>query len=215
MRIPRWLALLLALAFAFLPNTAFAQTKEITHAEFWSAVTLAFATTRNVFPRREIETYEGFRGGRSFRRTKTTEYVASDTFRRVTETREGDVVSVAEMITIGKERYCRENSSEWRTSKCYENPPAALEDAIESSFRVEKKDKRVIYTRKSMFLQSEAGKAERTKFMSEDILVLNSDLTVRERTITKSALDTGTILSREILTREYGLKLNPIDAPIK
>lgn len=215
MRIPRWPALLLALAFALLPSTAFAQPKEITQAEFWSAVTSAFAATRSVFPRREIETYEGSRGGRSFRRTKTADYVTADTFRRVTESREGDVVSVAEMITIGKERYCRENSSEWRTSKCYENPPAALEDAIESSFRVETKDKQITYTRKSTFLQFEAGKAERTKFMSEDILVLNSDLTVRKRTITKSALDTGTILSRETLTREYGLKLSPIDAPIK
>ncbi len=210
-----WLVFLLILAFSLLPKDVSAQSKEITQADFWAAVRSAYTATRNVFPRRETETSEGSRAGRNYRRTKTSEYVAADRFKLSTETLEGESRSVKEMIRIVKEGFCRENSNEWRTTNCYENPPAALEDAIESSFRVEKTEKAVTYTRKSTFLYTMAGKTESTKFVSEDILVLNSDLTVRERTITKSAVERGAVLSRETQKFEYGLKLKPIEPPIR
>lgn len=216
MRFTLWLGIVLAFAFLLTPTAASAQSKEISEAEYWAAVSSAFAATRKAFPRRETETYEGSRAGKlSSQRTKTSEYAAADMFHTVKETLENGKRSVEEMIQIGAYRYCKDDSGEWTISGCYVNPPAALESALEAKFSINKSDKSITYTRTATFLLKEAGRTELTKFLTEDTLVLNSDLSVRERTISKSALETRAILSRETRKHEYGIELKPIEAPIK
>jgi hypothetical protein len=216
MRFGLWLGIVLAFALLWTPTAASGQSRDISEAEYWAAVYSAFGATRKAFPRQEIETYESSRSGKTgYQRTKTSEFVAADRFHTIKETLENGKRSVEEMIQIGTARYCKDDLGGWKTAGCYVNPPAPLESALESKFRIDKSEKSTTYTRTSTFLLTETGRSEPTKFLTEDILVLNSDLLVRERTITKSALETRAILTRETRKHEYGLEPKPIEAPIK
>lgn len=208
-------AFAVTLALSVLPALATAQANEISEADYWAAIRAAFNATSRVFPRKEIEIFEGSRAGRTYRRTKVSEYAAADKFHLTTERVEGDTATAEEMIQVGKERYCKKGLAEWSTANCYVNPPAALEDAIKSQFQVEKGEEGITYTRRSTFLLNQPGGSEPTEFLTEDVLELNSDLSIRKRTITKSAVGTRVVLSREMRKHEYALELKSIEAPIK
>lgn len=208
--------LFLIVALLAVPRSSVGQAAEITHSDFWAAVRTSSVATRASFPRREIEKFEGSRAGQlSFIRTKTTDFSAADRFHLITEIVDGDEKTIEEMITIGTVSYCKKKSAEWDTKNCYLNPPSALETAVEEQFRVEKTDEGSKYFRKTIYLFQEAGKTEKTRFQSEDILILNPDMTVRERTITNTSQETGAFQSRQTWKNEYGIKLKPIEVPIK
>ncbi len=210
-----WFAVVCAFISIFACASTFAQSTAISEKDYWEAVYSAFATTRKVFPRRETETYERMKSGQTtYKRITKSEYHAADKFHTIKEVTDNGMVSMDEMIQIGTGRYCKENSSDWKTSGCYVNPPAPLEKAVESQFSAEKDKDSMIYKRISVSLAVEAGKSEPTKFVTEDILVLNSDGSIRERTITRSILETHSVVSRETRKHEYDLHFKPINAPI-
>jgi hypothetical protein len=117
-----------------IPTAISAQKTEISEKDFGAAVYSAFATTRKAFPRLETETNEGsFRDGAStYLRSVRSEYIASDHFRSVKESTYNGKQTAEEMIVIGTSRYCRNDLAEWKTTGCYQNPPSALETAMES-----------------------------------------------------------------------------------
>lgn len=200
---------------AFAGNT-FAQSKNITEKEYWAGIYTGYTSAHKSFPRRETTTYERLTVGRvTYSRIEKSEYEAANKYHTVKETQNDGKTSKNEMIQIGTIRYCKENSGEWRISGCYNNPPAALEDAIETHFVLQTNKDKITYIRTASYLSKQPGKTEPTKFLTEDKLILNSDLTIRERTIVKSVQETKQIASRETEKFEYRMSLKPIEPPIK
>lgn len=192
------------------------QTTAITEKDYWADIVSGYAATRSSFPRRETKTYDGFSGGRmTYSRTEMSEFRSKDTYRTTkTVVRDGTTV-VTEAIQIGPVRYCRENTAEWKSSGCYENPPAPLGDAYETSYSLETTKDTRTYIRTAKSQKKESDKSEPTKFVTEDRFVLNSDGAVRERSIVKIVTETKSIFSRDTSKFEYGVTLKPIEAPIK
>lgn len=210
----------LPLLFSFLlvlvgiPANASAQSKEITEAEYWTGIRTGNAAARKVFPRRETATNEGFAGEKTtYLRNETHEYEAADKYYSIDETSRNGKVETEESTQIGALRYCRVNMAEWKTSGCYLNPPAPLGSATETRYSVEKTGDITKYLRVAISI--ETSNAEPIKFLTEDLFILNADQTVRERTIVKSNYDSKAVRFRTTQKYEYGIKLKPIEAPIK
>ncbi len=207
---------IIAFVFFAIPLNTSAQSKTITQAEYWSAVSSAYTSTHGKFPRREVEQYEAITDGKvSYLRIKTAEYRTATEFRIFTRIRKAGGDNFRELIQIGNARYCREDSSEWKTTGCYENPPAALEDAYESSFALQKSGDGITFKRTASYLGKENGKIGQSKFVTVDTLIVNLDSSIRDRTIVKSIFETKTIVSRVTEKYEYGMSLMPLEAPIK
>lgn len=119
------------------------------------------------------------------------------------------------MIQVRTLRYCKENEGVWTSSGCYVNPPAPLEDALESSFALQMTKDGVIFSRTSSYLSNESGKTEPVKFRTEDTTILYADLSVRYRSIVRSVYEINKIVIREMQKYEYGLNLKPIEVPIR
>ena len=199
-----------------IPAITFAQSKDIAAAEYWQVIYSQYTSSRKVFPRKERDIYERFTDSKiTYSRTKRFEYQSANTFRLVTETSTDGKISLTEMIQIGRVGYCKEDLGDWKTAGCYLNPPAALEDAVETRYFVQKNRDNTVYSRIATFLLKETGKPEQTKFLTVDTLTLNKDLSIRGRTIVKSFFETKNIASRETEQFKYSSTLKPIEAPIK
>lgn len=216
MRINSWTGIILTIAALCSSFVASAEGKDISEKEYWAAVYAAYSATLETFPRQETEVYEGYSAGElNYQRTKTFEYEAADKFHFIRETLENGKRGVEELFQIGTLRYCKIDSGDWKTSGCYLNPPAALEPAIESKFQVDKTEKEITYRRKSTFQLKEKGNSEPKIFLTEDTLVLNPDLSIRDRTIKKLGVETKALVSRVTQKNTYRKNVKPIEAPIK
>ncbi len=216
MKFRRPTIILIAIVILTASEISLAQTTAITEEGYWAGIRSGYAATRDLFPRRETKTFESLLGGTvNYSRTEISEFRSKDTYRTTkTVIRDGSTI-VTEAIQIGTVRYCRENTAAWKSSGCYQQPPPPLGDADETKYSVQvNKDSRT-YIRTATLLKKEADKAEPTKFLTEDRFVLNSDMSVRERSIVKTVNETKSIVSRETSTFEYGITLKPIEAPIK
>lgn len=216
MRFSLPLVVIIALVFLAVAGTTFAQSQNITESEYWAGIRTGYASARKSFPRRETEKYEGFTDGTlTLTRIKNSEYQAADKYHIVIETLRDGRITISEKIQIEALRYCKESPGEWKTSGCYDSPPPPLEDAKETSYVLQKIKNSTAYIRTASFSLKVSGQTEPTKFLTEDTLILNADLSVRERTIVKSIQATKKIASRESQKFEYGLNFKLIKAPIK
>ena len=198
-----------------IPSVATAQ-KNISESEYWKQVFDSYSLVRKTFPRQETAIYERFTDGKVvYSRTKKYQYEAADKFRLITETTDNGKMTTKEMIRMGRVGYCREGVGEWTTKNCYLNPPAPLEDAVESHFSTKKNKDATVYIRSAIFLSKEVGKTNPVKCLTEDRLTLNKDLLVRDRKIVKSYVDNKGIMTKETEQVEYNNALEPIEAPIK
>ncbi|MFN0138474.1 MAG: hypothetical protein ACKVQW_00110 [Pyrinomonadaceae bacterium] len=191
-----------------------AQATVITQQEYWAGIRSGYATTREMFPRRETQEYENLLHGKvSYSRTQVSEYRSKDTYRTIeTVVRDGKT-TVTELIQIGIARYCREDTSEWKS--CYEDPPPPLGEADETKYAVQVNQDSRTYIRTATLLRKEADRSEPTKFLTDDRLVLNMDMSVRERSIVKTVSETKSVVFRNTSKFEYNVALKPIEAPIK
>lgn len=208
------LRFLFLLAILISPVITSAQSKEITEAEYWVAVRSGNTAARKIFPRRETATYEGFAADKlTYSRKETFEYEAADRYHSIKETSSNGKVETSEVFQVGTARYCRVNMAEWKSSGCYLSPPPPLGDATETRYSVEETGDSTKYLRVAISI--ETTNTEPTKFLTKDLFVVNANQTVRERTIVKSTYDSKAIQSRSTQKYEYGIKSNPIVAPIK
>jgi hypothetical protein len=192
-----------------------AQTTTITEQDYWVGIRSGYTATEKIYPRRETKTYESLSDGKvTYSRTEVSEYQSKDVYHTTkTVVRDGSTI-VTEAIQIGTVRYCRENTGEWKSSGCYRQPPSPLDDADETSYSVQKNKDGRTYIRIATLLKKATDKAEAANFLTEDRFVLNSDTSVRERSIIKTVMETKSIVLREISKFEYGVTLK-IEAPIK
>jgi hypothetical protein len=191
-----------------------AQTTAITEQDYWAGIRSGFATTQQSFPRRETDTYESLSGGKvTYSRTEISEYRSKDTFRTTVKVVRDGKTFITETIHIGMNLYCRENTAEWEI--CYPQPPPALDKTDETKYFVQKNKDSITYIRTGTSLRNEANKAEPTKFLTEDRLMVSGDKSVRERSIIRTVIHTKSTVSRGISRFEYGVTLKPIEAPIK
>jgi hypothetical protein len=212
------LSIIFTIAVAILTTADYtsAQTMPITEQEYRAGIRSGYAATRKAYPRRETKIYEVISNGKvTYHRTEIFEYQTPDNYYTKEEIRQGDRTTSSEMIQIGIVRYCRENAAKWKSSGCYENPPAALGDAYETSYSLETTTGIRTYIRTAKSQQKESDKSEPTRFVTEDRFVLNSDGAVRERSIVKMLTATKSIVSRDTSKFEYGVILKPIEAPMK
>lgn len=216
MKICSTIIVLFAVVFLLAVEFSWAQTTAITEQDYWAGIRSGYATTRDKFPRRETTTYESLSGEKvTYSRTEISEYRSKDIFHIVkTVVRDGATV-ITEMIQIGSSRYCRDNGSEWKSSGCYFQPPAPLDKADETKYSVQtNKDGRILM-RNATFLEKEIKSNEPITYLTEDKVVLNYDMSVRERSIIKVVKETRNIASRATTLLEYGVDLKPIESPIK
>jgi len=204
---------LVAIAILVATKFSLAQTTVITEREYWDGVRFAYAATQKIHPRRKTETYERRADGKTtYSKKEITEYQAKDTYRSTgTVVRDGKTTST-EAVQIGMVRHCRENSEAWKS--CYENPPPPLPKADDANYVVQRNKNTITYLRTSTFVGKEEGKAEPTRYLTKDRYVLNNDMSARERTITTSIEKKG-VVTHNVSKFEYGIKLKPIEAPIK
>ncbi len=196
------------------PSYALGQDKDITESEYWDGIRSGYSSTRKSFPRVETKTYEGFVDGKvNFVRIEKFEFEATDRLRSITETVQKDKKSTSLMLQIGKSRYCQENEGEWKAIGCYDRPPAPLEGGQDTKYILRKNSNSISYVRTDYFVSG--GPDGQKKILVEDIMVVNLDGTVRERSIVKSEYGTKSIRSRSTDKYSYGVKFDAITAPIK
>lgn len=206
------------IAVAILATTEFAsaQTKTITEQEYWKGIQQGYAATRAVFPRQETRKHETVSDGNvTYSRTEISEYFSSDNYRYSKTVVRNGTTTVTEALQIGRVRYCRENAMDWKTTGCYQNPPAPLDDADETKYAVETAKDSITYLRTTTFQEKATEKKAATNFSTEDRFVLNKDMSIRGRTIIKMLALTKSVTVRETDKYEYGISLKPIEAPIK
>ncbi|MBK8302648.1 MAG: hypothetical protein WBC19_10280 [Pyrinomonadaceae bacterium] len=216
MKFRSWTIIVFALVVFATTESASAQTATITEEDYWKGIKQGHTATRAVFPRRETRKYESVSDGNvTYSRTEISEYLSSDTYRNTKTVVRNGTTNVTEALQIGRVRYCRENAMDWKTSGCYQNPPAPLDDADETKYALETTKDSLTYLRTTTFEEKATEKKAATNFATEDRFVLNKDMSIRERTIIKMLALTKSVTVRETDKYEYGIPLKPIVAPIK
>lgn len=210
MRFPVWSITLLFLILFATAGTSIAQISTISEREFLEVTNgESYRATAARYPRRETQTYERLADGKiTSTETEVIEFLASDKYRAKKTIVSNGNTSTREEIQIGENRYCRKNSSEW-DSYCAMPPPSAAMGAINGAqysleIGVDTKTYQRIY---------QSTREEKTTTI--DRIILNSDLSHRDRSIITTNSETKEIVSRFTEKVEYGIKLDPIEAPMK
>jgi hypothetical protein len=210
------LFILLGLILVVAPKISFAQSSAISEIDFLVSHNVAYRATDAKYPRKRTYKYEVLSEGKvTYSSTEVTEYMGYDKYRIIETEISNGRTKVNEAIQIGQNRYCRENSAKW-DNNCYEPPPAAAMGHIDgATYMLESAPDSKTYVRIYKTQKEEKGKPAPLVFVTEDRSFLNEDMSYRSRSIIRTNSVTKEIVSSTALKYEYGIKLSPIEAPIK
>ena len=112
-------------------------------------------------------------------------------------------------------RSCKRGSSEWEFD-CAVPPPAMAMGHIDGAqYSLEIGSDTKTYQRTYQSMREDKVKSIMTSFTIIDRIILNNDSSHRDRSIITTNTETKEIVSRYTEKVEYGIKLDPIIAPIK
>ena len=203
------IALLASILFAT-GGTSIAQKSDISERDFLEiANRQAYWATAARHPRKETRTYEQLSDGKvTSSETILTEFLASDKYRITTTVISEGKTNTREGIQIGDIRYCKRDSADWQY--CPIPPPAmAMGPIMGAQYSLELTADTKTYQR---IYQSTR---EEKPFTTVDRIILNNDLSHRDRLLITTNSVTKEIVSRFTEKVEYGIKMAPIEAPIK
>jgi hypothetical protein len=197
-------------------GTSSAQISTISEPDFLTSNRGAYRATAAKYPRREIRTYEQLSNGivtSSY--SELLEFLAVDKYRVKEVVVSKGKTTISEDIQVGEIRYCRKDSSAWEMY-CPEPPPAAALGSIAGAqYSLEIGTDTKTYQRIYQSSREDKEKSKAISFTTTDKIVLNSDSSHRDRSIITTNLETKEIVSRLTVKVEYGVKVDPIVAPIK
>ncbi len=209
------LFVLQGLILAVAAGISFAQSSAITEMDFLASHTAAYRATDVKYPRKRTYKYEVMSEGKvTYSSTEVTEYLGDDKYRIIETEISNRQTKINEAIQIGRNRYCRENAARW--DNCYEPPPPMAMGHIDGAkYMLESASDRKTYVRIYKTQKEEKGKPAPMLFVTEDRSILNRDMSYRSRSIIRTNSVTNKIVSSTTLKYEYGIKLSPIEAPVK
>lgn len=217
MRFPFGSIALLGLVLFATAGTSIAQKSDISERDFLAvAGTEAYRATVARYPRKQTRTCERLADGKiTSLETEVIEFLASDKYRVITT-----VVSKGKTITteerqVGEIRYCKNDSSEWKMY-CPEPPPApAMSRIAGAQYSLEIGANTKTYQRIYQSIREDKEKLTKSSFATVDRSVLNNDSSHRDRSIITTNSETKEVVTRFTEKVEYGIKLEPIEAPVK
>lgn len=198
-------------------GTSLAQTSTISEREFLEATNAkAYWATTARYPRRETRTYERPSDGKlAFSETQKTEFLSFDKYRVIRTFLSNGKSTTSQEIQIGEIRYCKDGQGKWEIYCPVPPPAAAMGPIAGAQYSLELGADTKIYQRIYQSTSEDKEKSKKISYTTTDKIVLNGDFSHRERSIITASLDTKEIVSRVTDKVEYGVKLDPIIAPIK
>ena len=216
MRFRIWSIALFVLVLFSTTGALIGQNSVISERDFLDANRAAYWATEKKYPRRETRKYEVLSDGKAtYSETEVTESLDIRKYRITTTVVSKGKTSTKEEIQIGEVRYCRENTSEWE-SYCAEPPPAPAMGHVDGAgYGLELNGDTKTYQRSFQTTREEKDKLTRTSFTTTDRTIFNRDSSYRERSIIKTNTESKELVSRSAFKFEYGIKFDPIVAPVK
>lgn len=217
MKFPFGSIALLVLILSATTFTSIAQKSDIAEKDFLAATGWkAYRATTARYPRKETLTRERLSDGMvTSSETEITEFLASDKYRVMRTLTSKGKTTTREEIQVGEIRYCKENTSKWEMY-CPEPPPAPAMGHIDGAqYLLDEGVESKTYQRTYQYTRDDKEKLTKILFTTVDRIILNKDYSHLDRTIITVNSESKEIVYRTTVKMEYGLKLDPIEAPIK